>query len=53
MINCIAAKYDMYKGYSIMLQPFDFYLLTHVHQHTPYQVFHTVRFQIPFFYRPH
>jgi hypothetical protein len=53
MINFEAAKYDIYIGYNIMIQPLDLYLFTHVEQHIPYQVFHTVKFQIPFFYRPH
>jgi hypothetical protein len=52
MINCIAAKYDMYIGYSILLQLLDLHLLTHVYQHTPYKAFHMVRFQISFLYRP-
>jgi hypothetical protein len=53
MINFEAAKYDIYIGYNIMIQPLDLYLLTHVEQYTPYQVFHTVIFQIPFYYRLH
>jgi hypothetical protein len=46
MINFEAAKYDIYIGYNIMIQPLDLYLLTHLEQHTPYQVYHTVKSQI-------